>query len=207
MIGNKNNNYYKMFAEMADYSVEVAIGLQAFFKNYKTQEILDVKNKLHEIEHNADVKKHDLLKKLSCEFMTPIEREDILQLAQEIDDVIDNIEDVLVRAYMFNIVSIRTEAIEFTDVILKCVHALKKTLLEFENFRKSKTIKDTIIEVNRLEEVGDSIYHRAMRRLYTEANDPISIMVWTILFDQLEKCCDSCEHVTDIIEGVIMKNS
>jgi predicted phosphate transport protein (TIGR00153 family) len=205
-MANKNN-YYKMFNEMVDYSVDMAIGLQDVFKNYNTQQVSDAKNKLHDIEHAADAKKHDLLKKLSSEFMTPIEREDILQLAQEIDDVIDNIEDVLLRAYMFNITAIRVEAIEFTDTIVKCVNALKKSMVEFENFRKSTTIKENIIEVNRLEEVGDSIYHRAMRRLYTETNDSISVMVWTFMFDQLEKCCDCCEHVTDIIEGVIMKNS
>jgi Phosphate transport regulator (distant homolog of PhoU) len=207
MIRKKENNYFELFVEMADYSLQAANELHQVLTNFKAGELSEILKSMHEIEHAGDAKKHDLIKKLVSEFMTPIEREDIMQLSEEIDNVIDSIEDALLRTYMFNISDIRSEALEFTEIIVKCVSALKETLLEFENFRKSSTIKQNIVEVNRLEEIGDGIYIRAMRRLYTENSDPISVMAWTVMFDQLEKCCDKCEHVADIIEDVIMKNS
>lgn len=207
MARKKENNYYEMFVEMADYSFKAANKLNQVLNNYKAEELSEILKDMHEIEHAGDAQKHDLIKKLATEFMTPIEREDIMQLSEEIDNVIDCIEDALLRAYMFNITEIRSEALEFTEVIVKCVSALKETLLEFENFRKSSKIKSTIVEVNRLEDEGDAIYIKAMRRLYTENMDPVSVMSWTVMFDQLEKCCDKCEHVADIVEDVIMKNS
>lgn len=207
MLRRKENNYFEMFVEMADYSLQAATKLNQVLTNFKASELSEIIKDMHEIEHAGDGKKHDLIKKLSSEFMTPIEREDIMQLSEEIDNVIDCIEDALLRAYMFNISDIRSEALEFTEIIVKCVSALKETLFEFENFRKSSIIKNKIVEVNRLEEIGDGIYIRAMRRLYTENSDPVLVMSWTVMFDQLEKCCDKCEHVADIIEDVIMKNS
>lgn len=207
MARKKDNNYFGMFIEMADYSVLAAAKLHRVLTNYNADKLDEITKDMHEIEHAGDKKKHDLTTKLASEFMTPIEREDIMHLADEIDNVIDCIEDSLLRAYMFNITEIRAEAVEFTETIVKCVNALKNTLIEFENFRKSTTIKNKIVEVNRLEDEGDAIYIRAMRRLYTECKDPIAIVSWTVMFDQLEKCCDKCEHVADIVENVIMKNS
>lgn len=207
MARKKENNYYEMFMEMADYSFQAASKLNEVLKNYNAGELSEIIKEMHEIEHAGDAKKHDLTRKLAAEFMTPIEREDIMQLSEEIDDVIDSIEDALLRAYMFNITEIRSEALEFSEIIVKCVSALRETLKEFENFRKSSNIKNTIVEVNRLEDEGDAIYIRAMRRLYTDNMDAVSVMSWTVMFDQLEKCCDKCENVADIVEDVIMKNS
>jgi len=78
---------------------------------------------------------------------------------------------------------------------------------ELYNFRKSTLIKEKVVEVNGLEEEGDRLYTEAMRRLYTDEKDPVAILVWTTMYDRLEKCCDSCEHVADMVEQVIMKNS
>ena len=78
---------------------------------------------------------------------------------------------------------------------------------DFQNFRKSTTIHDSIIEINRLEEVGDRMYTEAVRNLYLNCKDPVEIVAWTKIFDRLELCCDACEHVANAVEGVMMKNS
>ncbi|MEG0017394.1 MAG: DUF47 family protein, partial [Hydrogenoanaerobacterium sp.] len=103
--------------------------------------------------------------------------------------------------------SMRPEALKFTDVILKCCITLKTVMEEFRNFRKSTTIQASIIEINRLEEVGDALYSTAMRELYLNCTNPIEIIAWTQTLDCFEKCCDACEHVANVVESVIMKNS
>ena len=140
-------------------------------------------------------------------FITPIEREDIILLIQEIDDVTDAIEDVLIRTYMFNVAAIREEALEFADVIVRCCEVLKDTLKEFRHFRKSDSIYENIVEINRLEEEGDALYTRAVRKLYLSSTDPIELSVWREIFDRMEKCCDACEHVANDVESVMLKNS
>lgn len=162
---------------------------------------------MHVIEHNADISKHDTMSELMRAFITPIEREDIILLIQEIDDVTDAIEDVLIRTYMFNVAAIREEALEFADVIVRCCEVLKDTLKEFRHFRKSDSIYENIVEINRLEEEGDALYTRAVRKLYLSSTDPIELSVWREIFDRMEKCCDACEHVANDVESVMLKNS
>ena len=108
---------------------------------------------------------------------------------------------------MYNIQTIRPEALDFVDVIVQCCNALKKTMEDFQNFRKSTTIHDSIVEINRLEEVGDRLYTEAVRSLYLNCQNPIETVSWTEIFDRLESCCDACEHVANVVESVVMKNT
>ena len=130
-----------------------------------------------------------------------------MELTDAIDNVTDAIEDVVMRMYMFNVRNIRERALKMTDIIVKCCNALKQALEEFHNFRKSKTLHQLIIEVNKLEEEGDKLFTDATRDLYVNCNDFKEISAWDIVFYYLEKCCDACEDVADAIENVIMKNS
>ena len=148
-----------------------------------------------------------MMQELSKAFITPLEREDIMQLIQYIDTVTDAIEDVLMRAYMFNVQSIRDEALDFAKLIVKCCDTMKDAMKEFHNFRKSGSIHESIVEINRLEEEGDKLYMKAVRKLYLGSKDPVELMVWREIFDRLEKCCDACEDVANVVESVIMKNS
>ena len=162
---------------------------------------------LHEIEHGADQKKHEMMGVLVKAFITPIEREDIILLSQGIDEVTDKIEDVLIRVYINNVRTIRQDAVEFSKVIIRCCETLKKMMEEFADFKKSKEIYQSIVDINGLEEEGDRLFIQSMRRLHTEVTDPIEIIAWREIFMYLEKCCDACEHVADAVESVIMKNS
>ena len=83
----------------------------------------------------------------------------------------------------------------------------KVALQELYNFKKSDTIHSKIVEVNHAEEVGDKLYLDAVHSLYLEEKDPIVVMAWTETLDRLEKCCDNCEDVANVIESVIMKNT
>ena len=207
MSSKKDYNYYDMFVKMVDYSCQSAEILHNLFTNFDTEQLQEKIVEMHNLEHGADMCKHDMMNKLVREFITPIEREDIMELAQELDEVTDNIEDVLLRVYMYNITTIHPEALEFSNVIVSCCKALKKAMEEFHNFRKSTTVQTSIIEINRLEEVGDKLYTESARKLYVNCKDPIEIIAWTETLDRLEKCCDACEHAANVVESVIMKNS
>ena len=207
-MANKNDyNYFDTFVRLVDYSCSASKILCETLTDYKVEELEEKLEIMHKIEHTADLDKHEMMNKLVKEFITPIEREDIISLAQEIDDVTDAIEDVLIRLYMFNIKKINPHALDFCNIVIKCCDALKKAVEEFRYFHKSKTIHEYIVEVNHLEEEGDKIYSDAVHTLFVSGVDPIEILTWRETFDRFEKCCDSCEDVADIIESVIMKNS
>lgn len=207
MAKGKGYNYFDSFVEGVEYSCKAAEMLHDTFIQYDAATLQERMVEIHKIEHAADIAKHDMMERLAKEFITPIEREDIMDLSNAIDDLTDSIEDVLMRAYMFNITSLRDEALEFSQVIINCCSELKKIVKEFSNFKKSHSLKDLIISINRLEEEGDKIYADGMRNLYVSCPDPVQVLAWTQMFDRLEKCCDNCEDVADAVESIIMKNT
>lgn len=204
----KGDVYYEGFVTCMGYACDAASCLAEIIAQFSAETLEARVQEIHKIEHAADVAKHELMGKLVKEFITPIEREDILQLFQQIDDVVDNIEDVVRKLYMYNVTKIRPELREFADIILQCCIAAREALGQMHNFQKSDSIKELIIKVNELEEMGDRLHFNSIRRLYTEDGaTPLERIQWTEMFDWLENCCDNIEHVTDTLEMVMLKNS
>lgn len=164
-------------------------------------------DQIHGIEHAADQKKHEMLAALVKEFITPIEREDIILISEAIDDVTDKIEDVMIRLYINNIKSIRPDALEFTKLITRCCKTLNKLVDEFKNFKKSKKLYGLMVEIHTLEGEGDRLFIEAMRRLHTEVSDPLEVIAWREIYIYLEQCCDACERTANAVEQVMMKNT
>ena len=207
-MARKNEyNYFDAFANLSKFSYDLAISLNETLKNFDPNFITGKVTEAHAIEHNADIAKHEIMNRLVKEFLPPIEREDITSLTQEIDDVTDSVEDVLIYIDMFNIQTIRPEILRFTDLIVRCCKAMDEALEEFKNFKGSKKLHDKVIEINRLEEDGDALYVDSMRNLYHTSTDPIELMCWTEILHRLEKCCDNCEDVANVLESIVMKNS
>jgi predicted phosphate transport protein (TIGR00153 family) len=207
MARKKGVNYFDTFVELVGYSCKAADLLKEILSDYDAEKLPDKMKEMHEIEHGGDEARHRMIRRLSREFITPIEREDIMAVADSIDTVTDTIEDVLMRMYMFNIKKVTEHALKMTDIIVKCCSALKTALDEFYNYRKSTKLHDLVVEVNRLEEEGDALYMEATRKLYVECENYKELAAWDTIYHYLEKCCDSCEDVANAIESVIMKNS
>lgn len=207
MKSNKDFNYFKGFVNLSNFSLKAAEILSTCLQDFDRSRLEEKVKEIHTIEHSADFEKHQLINRLVKEFLPPIEREDITSISEKIDDVTDAIEDVLVGIDIFNIEIIRPEIIEFTKVIVNCCKEMNSALIEFENFKKSKSLHTAVIEANRLEEVGDDLYINGLRSLYKNSKDPIELAVWTEIYHRLEKCCDCCEAVANDIENIVMKNS
>lgn len=208
-MGSKQNNsfYFDNFIACADYSCQAAHLLDKAMREFTPERVTQMLDEMHSVEHAGDEKKHELLNVLAKAFITPIEREDIIELGHNIDEVTDKIEDVLLRMYCNNVKSIRPDALEMVAVAIKCCEEMKTMLKEFPNFRRSKKLHEHIIRINTLEEDADQLFISSMRDLHTTCSDPVTIMIWREIYIYLEKCVDACEHVADTVESVMMKNS
>ncbi|MDD3279500.1 MAG: DUF47 family protein [Lachnospiraceae bacterium] len=207
-MSKKSDSYYfETFSDCASYAVKAAGLLQDILMNYDPEQLSTQLEKMHKIEHKADQKKHSMVDCLTKAFITPIEREDILSLSQNIDNITDTIEDAALRLYMCNIQTIRPEANRFSQLVIRCCETLKSVMDEFVRFKKSKTLKLLIIEINRLEEEGDALFLESMRKLHTTETDLVEIIAWRDIFNYLERCLDTCEHTSDLVLAIIMKNS
>ncbi len=199
--------YFDNFVKGADCACRAAEMFSQILKNFKIEELPQKMKELHSIEHEGDELNHATMEALSKAFITPIEREDILEISHCLDDIIDTIEDVVLRIYMCNIKTIRPEAITFADLVIKSCDTVKKAMVEFPNYKKSKTLKNYIIEINGLEEDGDKLFIDSMHELHVKAIDPVELMSWRDILNYLERCLDACEETADIIDSVVMKNS
>ncbi|MBQ8634375.1 MAG: DUF47 family protein [Lachnospiraceae bacterium] len=207
-MAKKDNNYYfEAFAKGISYANDAAALLQDIFENFDAEGSKALLDRMHTIEHTADGVKHEMMERLVKEFLPPIEREDIVELAHTIDEVCDLIEDVVLRIYMYNIKELRPDVKDFAKLIARCCADLKEMSVELPNYRKSASLIEKIKEVNSWEEEGDRLYMEATRRLYSEEKDPVAVFAWTNIYDRLEKCCDGCEKVADTVELIILKNS
>lgn len=162
----------------------------------------------HEIEHQGDEVTHTIFTAIATDFITPIEREDIVALAQYFDDILDYIEDVIQRFHMYDVKEMHEDALEFAHIIEKSCQALSNTMSDFRNFKKSKNFKQKIIDVNTYEEEADELYMGIIRHLYeNKKDDPLYILTWSQLFTRMEKCTDACEHAADTMRMILLKNS
>jgi uncharacterized protein Yka (UPF0111/DUF47 family) len=208
MTNKKQERYYEMFVNMCEFNCQAAKMLREILVDYDPEHLNIYLERMHAIEHSGDVSRHQMIKSLSKEFITPIEREDIMAMGDSIDTVTDKLEDVIQKMYMYNIRTVRADAISGIETIIECTEVLKEALEEFHNFKKSQTINDKLIEINRLEEIGDRMYIEATRRVFTDPDiTPIEAFSWSHIFHYMEEVLDACEDAADVIEGVIMKNS
>ena len=207
MSKKSDNFYFKNFVACAEYGEEASQMLHKNLSEFDVTSLSERLDQIHGIEHAADQKKHEMLAALVKEFITPIEREDIILISEAIDDVTDKIEDVMIRLYINNITSIRPDALEFTKLITRCCKTLNKLVDEFKNFKKSKKLYGLMVEIHTLEGEGDRLFIEAMRRLHTEVSDPLEVIAWREIYIYLEQCCDACERTANAVEQVMMKNT
>ncbi|MEG0477702.1 MAG: DUF47 family protein, partial [Raoultibacter sp.] len=163
--------------------------------------------KAHQLEHEGDEVNHSIYTAVATDFMPPIEREDILGLAQYLDEIIDYIEDVMQRFYMYDVHTMHHAAGEFAAIMLKSCEALEMAMGDFRNFKKSKKFKNLLIDVNTYEEEADLLFLKTLRHLHTDDKEnPMRVIVWSQLYERMEKCCDACEHTADMMNSILLKN-
>ncbi len=199
--------YFENFAASTELSKQAAAYLVKCLENYDPNSIEQMLAEMHEIEHRADVKKHEMNEALAKAFVTPVDREDLDMLSHQLDEVTDRIEEVLQKFFIYNVQSMHPAAIEFAKNIVRSCELLCELMGEFENFKKSKKIQALIIELNDVEEICDKLYLSSMRELTKNPTDVLDTMSWRKIYDCLEACADACEHVSECLGTVIMKNT
>ena len=204
-VTKKEAVFFRYFSEMIDTALEAAIGLEDLMTHFTDTEVKV--RAITEIEHRCDLQVHMILQKLNAAFITPIDREDIYSIAKEIDEIVDNIEETAARFKIYNIKEIKPEAIEISKIITQSLVHLQILVKEFAHVKVSQCVIDEVIEINRLENVADEIYRTELTKLFSQDTSAVELIKWEGIYTYLEKATDSCEYVTNIIEGVVMKHA
>ena len=207
MASKQDKFYYQNLIEAAEIAEKAAEYLVECLEQYDPEKLEEKLIKMHEYEHAGDEKKHEMSRALAKAFVTPVDREDLAQISQNIDEVADAIEEVLQRFYMDQIKTATPESVEFAKKLVDCCTQMKNMLGEFENFKKPVKLHQMVVDLNHAEEECDQLYLRACLAVRKSTTDALEIFFWREIYEKMEDCADACEHVGDCIETVVMKNT
>jgi uncharacterized protein len=158
---------------------------------------------INEVEHKCDLITHEIIQRLNRTFVTPLDREDIHELARSLDDVMDAIDASATLVKLYRLESVRFGARELATIITASTAAVR---LALDSLEKRKGVITHSVEINRLENEADRTHQEAVSRLFEDERDPLMVMKWKETLDFLEDATDRCEDVANVLEGVIVKN-
>ncbi len=200
-------DYFLTLERQSAYGVQAAQILKDFLADFDAFRMPETVREMHRIEQEADEVRKEMTEALAREFLPPIDREDLLALSMELDDVTDAAEDALRHLYMFNLESATPDAVQLADAAFSCCGALHRAVCGFRDFKKIDKLRPLLRSVHEWESQSDALYTESVRRLYCGTNDPRQLLRWTQIYGILESCCDTCEHAADMMETVMFKNA
>ena len=203
----KELKFFDQFELSAQNLLKGAKEFLNLLENYQAQGLNERIETLRVIEHEGDIITHQTIEKLNTTFLTPIDREDIHALISKLDDVLDFIESSAVRMQMFKISCPTEQSIKLTVVLFKAVEQVVEAISRLRNIKQPESIIHHCIEINRLENEGDIIQRNAIADLFECCVNPIEIIKWKEIYENIETAIDKCEDVANVIEGIVLKNA
>ncbi len=201
----KGFNFFDLFDKQVDYAVNAA----KCFKELVAKGNIDDASlkKIEDIEHQGDEVAHDIFEHLNKTFITPFDREDIHALAKELDNITDMINTIVSRLVIYKLTSVDKNLIEFASVIEESVKAVSCAVKSLRNMKNSKDIMCSCVEINRLENVGDSMRDKMLAELFETEKNPIAVIKLKEIYQDAETILDICEDVTHVVGAIILKQA
>jgi predicted phosphate transport protein (TIGR00153 family) len=197
-----DETFYDLFAKSARHLVEGArlLGEVVDENSDRAAKASEMKD----AEHRCDEVTHDTIRRVNSTFVTPFDREDIYRLAAALDDVMDDMEAAADYIYLYRIEELPPGAVEQVEVLQK---AAGLTAEAMPRLRAMRDLEEYWIEINRLENLGDQIYRKSLARLFSGEYDPLTVMRYKDVVEQLEAAIDAFETVANIVEQIAVKES
>lgn len=199
----KEFNIFDLYEKQIGYAVEAAV----YFKKRVTEGTVnaEVLDKIHNLEHQGDEAAHEIIEQLNKTFITPFDREDIHTLAKEIDDIVDMINTITSKLLVYKLTGVNKNLIEFAGMIEGSVIGVASAIKCLRDTKDFKACKEACVEVNRFENLGDSMRDKVLEELFEKEKDPIAVIKWKEIYTDAETILDICEDVAHVVENILVK--
>jgi uncharacterized protein len=197
----KEERFFDDFVAMAEQIQHGAGILEEMLAPEKP--IWDKADEIKEVEHKCDFLTHEIIQRLHRTFVTPLDREDIHSLARSLDDVMDAIDAAAAVTRRYRMAQLRYGARELASLTWQSAMQVKVAV---EALERKKDVHQLAVEVNRLENAADDVHDEALRRLFEEEKDAITLIKWKEVLDLLEEATDRCEDCANVLESVVVKH-
>jgi hypothetical protein len=198
----RDQEFFSLFNELATHLLTAARLLRELFE--QPAHVQDRIRAIKEVEHKADQLTHEINTRIDRSFVTPIDPEDIHALSTRLDDVIDLLDGTARRAEIFHIGEVREPARKLSALLVEATEHLQRGV---SGIKRPREVSACAIEVKRIEEEGDSVYHDAVGELFRGKPDPLDVIRWKEIYDRLEQAIDSCMAVVHALQSISLKNS
>ena len=203
-FNQKDTEYFDLFVESARYFYNGALMMDEVMLDYS--KATDKVREINELEHEADVVNDKIIDKLNMTFITPIDREDIYAIANGLDDGVDILQGTLQRIVMYRTGKAMNGAVSLTKLIIESTEEIIKALTMLKDIRKNQAkILDATHKIAKLESEGDRVYRHEVAYLFDKETNPIELIKWKDILENLEDTLDHCEKIGDMLRGVVMK--
>jgi predicted phosphate transport protein (TIGR00153 family) len=197
----QNREFFRLFARASANAVRISEQLVRLLDDFPADG--NVLRAIKESEHEGDRVTRDLVDLLNRTFVTPFDRDDIYNLAGAIDDICDHIDEAAGNIMGYGVDTIRPLAKEQGQVILRSAEKLNEAVTRLEGFKNSSR---QLHDLRDLEDEGDRLNRDAVAELFATADDPLVVIRWKDIHEQLEEAVDACENAADVLEAILVKN-
>ncbi|HOG08122.1 MAG: DUF47 family protein [Syntrophales bacterium] len=200
----REEKFYDLFEELI---AKIEEGGRLFSEMLEDYEHAETRlTKLKDIEHEADIITHRTYEKMHKTFLTPIDREDIYALVNKMDSILDIIEAAAIRMFLYKIKAPTAECVKQAQLINASIAKVKQVVHALRDMKNAQMILDACVEINTLENEGDYLLRQAMTHLFENETDAIELIKWKEIYERIEEALDTCEDVSNIAEGIVLKN-
>ncbi len=209
LFKKEKDYFFSSFYELALFSKDAIDKLSDFLLNFDKTKLYEKKEEIHAIEHNADIKKHEIEERLAKEFITPIDREDIFLLLDKIDDLTDSIDEISYKLYLRNYEELPSNISIFINKSKEAVYALLEILKNMDKISSKKTMDPLLNKVIEVEEEVDREYEINVKNLYDSIKDdnkPLSLWKDEKVYSYFEYVTDKCRDVVKEVQIIMYKN-
>jgi predicted phosphate transport protein (TIGR00153 family) len=197
----QNREFFRLFARASANAVAISQQLVRLLDEFPSNG--NVLREIRECEHEGDRVTRELVDLLNRTFVTPFDRDDIYNLAAAIDDICDHIDEAAGNIAGYGVDEIRPLAKEQGQVILRSAEKLNEAVTRLEGFKDTNR---QLHDLRDLEDEGDRLNRDAVVQLFSSAADPLDVIRWKDIHEQLEEAVDACENAADVLEAILVKN-
>ncbi len=201
----RDDKFFKYFNDLADAICEASLILKSFVEN-RTDPATNLE-KINEVEERGDIVLSEVMKRINNSFITPFDREDILMLARELNNVVDHVQGTMEKIVIYKVGQPKEDyVLKLVQVLEEAAHEIKNAVGKLPDVRsKSSEIIDSCEKIRSFEHEGDYLYRAGIALLFENTQNVIDIIKWKEIYEHLETTLDYCENVSNILKGVAIK--
>ena len=201
----RDDKFFKYFNDLADAICEASMILKSFVEN-RSDPATNLE-KINEVEERGDIVLSEVMKRINNSFISPFDREDILMLARELNNVVDHVQGTMEKIVIYKVGQPKEDyVLKLVQVLEEAAHEIKNAVAKLPDVRsKSSEIIDSCEKIRSFEHEGDYLYRAGIALLFENTSNVIDIIKWKEIYEHLETTLDYCENVSNILKGVAIK--